>query len=385
MSFESFRTIARAPKFRRAAIAVAGAAAFGCGAAAMSGPEAAPPAPAPLASISVSLVAAEHARFDKAVAATGTLRARDELIVGSDSSGVRLVEVRVEVGSVVRKGELLALADDAQLRAQLEQQRAQVRQAAGQLVQARANAARATELSISGVYSAETRELRETDAVVADASLELARARLRELEIMVARTRIVAPADGVVSSRTATVGAVIQPGAELFRVIRDGSFEWLAELPAQSLAGISPGAPARVVLDDGRAIDAQVRIVEPSMSTSTRNGLVHVLLPPGTAVIAGSHARGQILLSSAEALALPESSVFTRDGYAFVYTVDAQGTARRTKIETGARQAGRVEVTAGLAPGTRVVGTGAGFVKDGELVQVVPAAAQRVALAGAAS
>jgi RND family efflux transporter MFP subunit len=377
-SFKRFAT-------RRTAIAAAIAVAFGAGVAKFSSSEAEPAPAAPAASISVSVLNPAPARFDRAFAATGSIRARDELVVGSDNSGLRLTEVLVDVGSLVRRGELLARADDDQLKAQVAQQRAQVKQAEGQLALARANARRAVELREAGVYSDETYELRQTDAVVAEATHELAVARLRELEIMAARTRIVAPADGVVSSRTATVGAVIQPGAELFRLIKDGSLEWLAELPSQSLGQVGAGAAARVVLDDGRTLDATVRLVEPTMNSNTRNGLVHVALPHGTGAIAGSHARGRILLGSVEALAVPESSVFTRDGYAFVYAVMADGIARRAKVEVGARQGGLVEVSAGIDAQTRVIGTGAGFVKDGEVVQIVPADAQRVAQAGESS
>jgi HlyD family secretion protein len=381
-TFTKLKPLAQRFAHRRTAIAVAIAGFAAVSAMALSGAEeATAAAPAPMASISVSVVTPAPARFERALAATGSIRARDELIVGSDTGGVRLLEVRADVGSIVRKGELLARADDAQLRAQLAGQRAQVKQATGQLAQARANAARATELKEAGVYSDEVYEARQTEAIVAEATLELAEAKLRELEVMVARTRIVAPADGVVSSKTATVGAVIQPGAELFRVIKDGSLEWLAELPSQSLAQVGPGDAARVQLDDGRSVEARVRLVEPSMNSNTRNGLVHVSLPQGTGVVAGSHARGQILLGSVQALAVPESSVFTRDGYSFVYALDADGVARRVKVVTGARSGSLVEVSAGIDAQTRVVGTGAGFVKDGERVQVT----QRVASAGEAS
>ena len=76
--------------------------------------------------------------------------------------------------------------------------------------------------------------------------------------------------------------------------------------------------------------------------------------------------------SSAQALALPESSVLARDGYPFVYTVGADSIARLKRIETGARHNGLVEVSAGLAREARVVATGAGFVRDGDLVRIAP-------------
>jgi HlyD family secretion protein len=339
-------------------------------------------AKAPVPSITVNVVEPSSTTFARQIAATGTISPRDELLIGSDASGVRLTEVTVDVGSVVQKGQLLARADDAQLLAQLAQMVAQVKQAEAESAQADANLERAERLKDSGVYSLETVQTRRTSAASASARLELAIAQRRELEIKAGHTRVYAPYAGVISKRTATVGAVVQQGNELFRLIKDGQLEWRAELPSHSLARISEGAPARILLDDGRAIEASVRLVAPTIDASTRNGLVHVALPRGAALKAGGHARGEILINNAQALAVPESSVLTRDGYPFVYTVGQDHIARLTKIETGARQQGLVEVNAGLRPEARVIGTGAGFVKDGDLVRVAPMTAQRAAQGG---
>jgi RND family efflux transporter MFP subunit len=338
--------------------------------------------PAKMASITVDVVAPVQSTFDRAIGATGTVTARDELIIGSDASGVRLTEVLVEVGSVVAKGQLLARADDAQLRAQLAQQDALVKQAEIELTQAKSNFERAERLKDSGVYSVETAETRKTSALAARAKLDLALAQRRELEVKIGYTRVVAPAAGVISKKSATVGVVVQPGGEMFRLIRDGQLEWLAELPNHSISRVQPGSTVRVMVDDGRAIEAKVRMLAPTIDTGTRNGLVHVALPKDAPFKAGGHARGEILIDNARALALPESAVLTRDGYAFVYVIGTDEVAHMTKIGTGARQRGLVEVTAGLDAGAQIVGTGAGFVKDGDLVRIAPANATRVAQIG---
>ena len=188
------------------------------------------------ASITVNVVNPTTNTFDRAIAATGTVMPRDELIVGSDASGVRLVEVLAEVGSVVRKGQLLARADDAQLQAQLAQHQALVKQAEVELAMARANLDRAEKLKDSGVYSVETYQTRKTTADAAVAKLDLAIAQRRELDVRIAHTRVHAPAAGVISKKSATVGAVVQPGAEMFRMIRDAELEWLAELQLEGSA-----------------------------------------------------------------------------------------------------------------------------------------------------
>jgi HlyD family secretion protein len=350
-----------------------GAIAFGGAAFGLVGhPSAASKALAPAPSITVSLVSPESSTFARAIAATGTVNARDELVVGSDASGVRLLDVLVDVGATVQKGQLLARGDDAQLQAQLAQQVAAVKQAQADLAQAQANLERAERLT--DVFSVETIQTRRTGAATAAAKLELAVAQRDELQIKIAHTRVAAPASGTISRRSATVGAVVQQGNELFRLIRDGELEWRAELPSHSLAQVEAGATARILLDGGNTVDGRVRMVAPTIDTGTRNGLVYVILPRNAALKAGAHARGEILLGQAQSLALPESAVLARDGYPFVFTVGAHGIAHLTRIVTGARQGGLIEVN-GLQAGARVVAAGAGFVKDGDLVRVAPAVA----------
>ena len=326
------------------------------------------------ASITVSLVSPESSTFARAIAATGTVNARDELVIGSDASGVRLTQVLVDVGDTVQKGQLLARGDDAQLQAQLAQQVAMVKQAQADHAQAQANLERAEKLV--DFFSVETVQTRRTNAATAAAKLDLAIAQRDELQIKIAHTRVLAPSAGIVSRKSATVGAVVQQGTELFRLIKDGEIEWRAELPSHSLSQVKQGARARIALDSGEYVDATVRMVAPTIDAATRNGLVYVSLPKGAALKAGAHARGEILMGAAQALSLPESSVLARDGFPFVFTVGQDAKAHLTRIETGARQNGRVEVSSGLAPDARVVVTGAGFVKDGDLVRVAPATAQ---------
>lgn len=336
-------------------------------------PSSAEPKRSAVPSITVNLVAPESSSFARAIAATGTIAARDELLIGSDAVGVRLTEVLVEVGEPVRKGQLLARGDDAQLRAQLAQQQAAVQQAQAELAQAQANDERAQRLA--GFFSVETIQTRRTAAQTAQAKLALAIAQQHELEIKVAHTRVVAPSAGVISRKMATVGAVVQQGTELFRLIKDGELEWRAELPSHSLQRLSEGAKARIATDTGEWVETTVRLVAPTIDTATRNGQVYVALPKGAPFKAGAHARGEILLGQSQALSLPESSVLARDGYSYVFTVGADGIAHLTKIEAGGRQNGRVEVSSGISAEARVVAAGAGFVKDGDLVRIAPTVA----------
>jgi len=323
----------------------------------------------PATALTVGVVTPRQVTLARTLAASGSIAARDELVIGSDAAGVRLLEVKVDVGATVRRGQLLALGDDTQLRAQLAQQDAQIRQARAELAQAEANLERAERIRDSGVYSTEALQTRRTSAEAAAAKLDLAQAQRRELEVHLAHTRVHAPADGVIARRSATVGAVMQPGVELFRLIRDDEVEWRAELPDHALAGVAPGATVRVHRADQPAIEGRVRLVAPTVDIRTRNGLVYVSLPRGSDLKAGSHLQGEIEIGSAAPWTLPEAALVSRDGQPHVVVVAEHGVARLTRVRTGLRQRGLVEVD-GLPAGAQVVSTGAGFVKDGERVRV---------------
>ena len=369
----------RLPWSRRGAIVAAVLVALSAGAAvtlANTGkprPDAKPAAsaigPLPATALTVETVSPREVTMARTLAASGSVSARDELAIGADASGVRLLEVHVDVGSSVKRGQLLARGDDAQLLAQLAQLDAQVRQARAEHAQAAANLDRANRLEGSGVYSEEAVQTRRTAAESAAAKVELALAQRQEMRVRIAHTRVHAPADGVIARRNATVGAVMQPGVELFRLIRDDEIEWRAELPDQMLEGVQAGATVLVRVDGNRRVEGWVRQVAPTVDARTRNGMVYVSLPRGTPLKAGGHAQGEIQLGSSQRWALPDSVIQSRDGQAFVYVIGDHDTVRVARVQTGARDAGMVEVI-GLAPGVQVVATGAGFVKDGERVRV---------------
>lgn len=327
------------------------------------------PAGAPATALTVEVTRPERRTVARALHASGSVAAREELVIGSDANGVRLLEVRVDVGSTVRRGDLLARGDDAPLLAQRRQLEAQIKQARVELAQAESNFERADRIRDSGVYSPEALQTRRTAADAAAARLELALAQAAELDVRIAQARVIAPTGGVIARRSATVGSVMQPGLELFRLIRDDEIEWRAELPDQAIEQVKPGALAVVRIDATRTVQGKVRLVAPTVDPRTRNGIAYVSLPPRTPLRSGGHAQGEIRVGSAEVWTLPESALLSRDGQTYVYVIGADGAARATRVQTGVRQGGAVEVI-GLPAGTAVVTTGAGFVKDGERVRV---------------
>ncbi len=333
-----------------------------------------PAAAAPKPALSVVTVQPQRSTLPVAVSANGNIAAWQEAIVGAESNGWRLAEVRVNVGDVVRKGQVLATFAADMAQADLAQIRASVAEAEATLAEAAANAERARGLQASGALSAQQINQYMTAERTAAARLEAQRAAARVQQLRLAQTQVLSPDSGVISARSATVGAVVPAGQELFRLIRQGRLEWRAEVASTDLAAIKPGQPVRLSPAGAGSLVGKVRMVAPTVEASTRNGLVYVDLPAAGAAKAGMFARGEFEIGQTSALTLPQAAVLLRDGFAWVFVVGADSKVAQSKVKTGRRVGERIEVLEGLDPAARVVASGGGFLADGDTVRVVASA-----------
>ncbi len=345
----------------------------------------APAASAPAkAALTVTVTSPTMARVPVLLQANGNIAAWQEALVGAEAAGLRLATVTADVGQRVRRGQVLATLADETVRADLAQAQAALAEAEATLAEAAANAERAASLQDSGALSASQIQQYATAALTAKARLAAQRAAVQSQQLRLKQTQVLAPDDGIVSARSATVGAVVGSGQELFRLIRGGRLEWRAELPSADLARVRPGQAATLTTPAGRTVAGTVRQVAPTVDAATRNGLVYVDLKPGpdSDARAGMFARGSFAFDAAPALTLPASAVLLRDGFSVVMRVGSDNRVQQTKVQVLSRDADRVAVQ-GLPADARVVARGAAFLTDGDTVRVVadapPAAPARPA------
>jgi RND family efflux transporter MFP subunit len=331
--------------------------------------------------LSVNATTPQSGEWPQLLQAVGNIAAWQEAVVGAEAGGLRLTEVLVNVGDQVKRGQLLARLQSETVAADVAQTRAAIAEAQAMLAEAQANAERARQLQASGAISAQQIHQYLTVEQTSRARMQSLRAKLQADELKLAQTRVLAPDDGVISARIATVGAVVQPGQELFRLIRQQRLEWRAEVPADQLSRIEPGMKATLTPAGGAPVTGTVRMVAPTVDPATRNAIVYVDLPAGSAARAGMFARGEFSLGTARALTLPQSAVVLRDGFAYVFRIGADGKVTQTKVSVGRRVGDRIEITGGLDPDARVVAAGAGFLADGDLVRVVDAPGKAAAAA----
>ncbi|WP_353557434.1 efflux RND transporter periplasmic adaptor subunit [Paraburkholderia terrae] len=325
----------------------------------------------PPAALTVSLVEPQSLQWPDTIEANGNTAAWQEAVIGAETGSLRITELLVDVGSEVRRGQLLARLADATAAADLSKQEAAVAQARANLEQAQADVKRSRLAADSGALSTQKLDEYRITETVDRAALASAEAELQNRRIVLSQTRIVAVDDGIIASRSALLGNVVGAGTELFRLIRQGRIEWQAEVDAQQLKRIRAGQIARVTLPGGTAVDGKVRLVSPTLSTNTARAIVYVALN-GRDAQAGMFASGSIELGNAPAWTLPESAVVPRDGRTDVYVLNSDGaTVTRRTVVTGRHRDGRCEIVSGLDHGMHVVARGGGFLSDGALVKVV--------------
>ena len=333
-------------------------------------------ASAPKAALTVTVTQPLTAKLPLKITANGSIAAWQEASVGTEANGLRLAEVRANVGDVVKRGQVLAVFASDTVKADAAQANASVAEAEAALAEAAANAQRARDLQPSGALSAQQITQYLTAERTAQARLQAQRAAAQVAQLRLVQAQVLAPDAGVISSRSATVGAVLPAGQELFRLIRQGRLEWRAEVPSSDLVRVKVGLPATVAATSGGApVTGKVRVVAPTVDAQTRNGIVYVDLGAATDVKAGMFARGEFDVGQSDALTLPQAAVVLRDGFNYVLKVGPDSKVTQAKVAVGRRVGDRIEITSGLDAAAKVVASGGGFLSDGDTVKVVEAAA----------
>ncbi|WP_066265468.1 efflux RND transporter periplasmic adaptor subunit [Hydrogenophaga palleronii] len=326
---------------------------------------------APRPALTVTVAKPVRSALPIRLQANGNITAWQEASVGAEVNGLRMASVNVNVGDVVRKGQVLAVFASETTKADSLQSRASLAQAEASFENAKADADRARSIQDSGALSKSQVAQYLTQERVAKAQFEAAKAAFGATEVRLGNTRVLAPDDGVISAREATVGAVVGAGQELFRMVRQSRLEWRGEVTPNEVGRVRIGQSVEVTAASGLQVAGKVRAIAPGADPQTRNILVFVDLPRNPELKAGTFARGFFDLGQSDALTVPSQSIVVRDGSNYVFIVDDQNKVSQRKVQTGRRVDERVELLEGLKPEEAVAVQGAGFLNEGDLVKVV--------------
>ncbi|HEY4806671.1 MAG TPA: efflux RND transporter periplasmic adaptor subunit [Roseiarcus sp.] len=350
----------------------------------------------------ITVVPAVQREFVDRLFVSGTLVAREEAQVAARIDGLAIVELDAEDGDRVKEGQVLARLDRSQLDALLAQNDAATKRAdaaidqAGSLIAqsqaqvqfANADFDRAHKLD-AGIMAASTIEQREMAMKTAQAQLAAARfalglaeadrksrdAERQELQVRINRTEVKAPAAGIVSRRSAKLGASASTSGEpLFRIIEDGAIDLEADVPEQTLAQLAVGMPAELKLPGVEgAIVGRVRLVNQEVDKASRTGKVRIALGDVSRAHIGAFASGSVELARRQGVGVPATAL-ERDGDEARLDVVRDGKVEVRQVKAGVSDGGWVEIEAGVADGESVVQRAAAFLRAGDRVRPTPEA-----------
>lgn len=351
----------------------------------------------------ITVTAVKRAEIVQSVVVSGSMIAREEVLVAPEVDGFVITELLAEEGDQVAAGQVLARlsrttldvqraqneAQSAKAEAAIDQAKAQIVEAEANLVQANNAFDRTKALRDSGNASLETFDLRSAAAraaqarlnsakqalAMAQADLTLSQAQGRDIEVRLARTEIKAPKAGIVSRRSAKLGAMATMAAAepLFRIIADGAIELEADVAEVELPNLKLGQAVAVTpAGADKPLAGQIRLISPEVDRASRLGRLRVSLTGNPPVAVGSFARGVIETGRKTGLVLPLSAITYARGGAMVQTVK-DGRVTTKKVTLGLIGGGRAEIVSGLVEGESVVARAGTFVRDGDAITPVVA------------
>ena len=323
----------------------------------------------PASAMTVTVEVVRKAQVARSVEATGSIQPWQEVIIGPEVGGYRVSAVLVDVGDKVKRGQTLVRLSADMLEAEVASRQAALRSAEARATNAAAAYRRGQTIASTGALSQANLDTLTADQVATQAQVETTKSDLATSTLRLKYTQVIAPDDGVVTSRLVSVGQVAQAGGEMLRLLRQGRVEWRAEVPESRLAQIKSGQDVSITSADGTVIAGKVRAVAPTVMVNNRSALVYVDIQNGNAR-PGMFARGRIGIGQGEALLVPVTSVVMQDGYSYVFVLKAGDVVERRLVQPVGVQGDSMEIASGLVAEETIAVKGAGLLKDRDPVRV---------------
>ena len=306
----------------------------------------------------VEAVSVKTSSLAQGITAVGSLRSDESVVIRPEVAG-RIAEILFQEGKPVRKGATLVRFDASV-------QRAELQQAAANLNLNKNKLDRAIDLQKKGFISSQAKDEAENNFRVAEASYDLASAKLTKLEIK-------APFSGTVGLRSVSVGDYIRDGQDIANLEALDPLKVDFRVPEIFLKQVASGQSLQVNLDafPNQAFEGKVLAINPLLDTNGRSIVIRAVVKNADARLRpGMFARVRLLTSDVqEAMTIPEQALLPQGEEFYVYRV-TDGRASRVKVEIGQRREGVVEILRGIAKNDVIVTAGQLKIRDGAAVKV---------------
>ena len=325
-----------------------------------------------LAAVDVGLV--ERGELAPRVALSGTLHPYQQVVVKSQVAG-ELAAVTVREGQPVRKGEVLARFDGADIRSRVDEKTANIAAMRAQLRLAEKTRDLNRQLLSQNFISQNAFDNTQSSAEVMRANLQSLEAQLEVARKAWGDSTVRSPMDGIVAERFAQAGEKLPIDARIVSVVDLGRMELAAVIPASEIAAVRTGQSVRFTVDGfgDRRFDGKVDRINPAAEDGTRSIRVYAVLDNADGALRGGmFATGSVLVEAGRSVTLvPLRALREENGEAVVFRIDADRVVR-TPVRIGMRDQDRgvAEVIGGLEPGQRVLDASLANVRPGDRIRL---------------
>lgn len=333
----------------------------------------------------VNVIEVQPATLTQSLQLAGTVVAKEDIAIGTPLMGLQIQSVKVEVGDVVQKGQVLATLESSQVKSQLNQNNANLQRAKANLAsqqsaltEAQSNLKRYRILIQSNAISRQELEQQEAKTKAAKAAVQSANAEIAQVQAQLDDSRhqyqksaVTAQAGEVITERHAEVGNLTDNNA-LFHLARDGQLEAQVEATAEELSLLQTGLDADVKILEHN-IAGKIRVLALHIDDNNRTGKVRITLPDTEKISIGTPVLAQISLPEMSVpTALPITAVnFNQDGTPFVLLVNQEQKIAKRQIELGEINQGKAQILSGVNVGEKVVQKAGALINEGDKVNAV--------------
>lgn len=309
--------------------------------------------------LSVTVVEPQEKTVEAPLHISGLTTAREEILVVSELSGLRVEEIFAQVGQRVKKGELLATLNTESLKNQ-------VNQLSHEYARVFDEYQRIEKLKDTGVFSKQT-------LIQKKAESQAVKARLDDAKLNLFRTNVIAPKDGIIFERKAVIGDMVHANQPLYRIAH-GDIEFEADVPEAHLASIKAAQKVKIVFSgQQQPLEGSVRLIAPNIDYASRTAGIRIVLDKQNIQLpVGLFGQAEIIIDTVKGSVLPETALQQDSIGSYVWSVDTYNKAVRLPVNVKLRNHGYIIVDS-LDPKIKIVAKAGAFITKDEQLKVVEA------------
>ena len=278
-------------------------------------------------------------------------------------------EIYVEEGQKVSRGDQLLQIDREPYELALAQARTDQRRLEVTLRTQRRELERNAELLEDGYVTQSQFDATEGEVESLEEDLEGARARVRNAERDLRKTRIDAPVDGAIDERFVSEGDYTSPSEPMFTVVSQDLLRVRLPFPETTAQHLAVGQPVRLRAPvAGGEVEGNIGELRPGLAGESRTfeAIVNVENPGGWRQ--GGSVNAEVTIEERESIVVPAEAVIQRPAGEVVFVIE-DDIAHQRQVEVGQRRADTIEIASGLEEGETIAVDGAGFLSDGATIR----------------